>query len=235
MKYYNLFLTVFITFTCICLLIQCFTESKTWYHIVSAVAISSGFLSYADFFYAKSKYYSMSYEIEEKLILDNKNKMDEELCLQNDICNMMTELKEKGVDVTKIKLEFEAEKDGYSKVEEQLKKIHFTTEEKRKKKNKDKYIADALTSLAFLSFLCLITFNKLANAICELQDMVSVAAFLVVLSAQLVNSLSKDAYGKKCKHYQSVMEVHQKLYERLFVFYKKLNACYNNGVKNNAD
>ena len=92
-----------------------------------------------------------------------------------------------------------------------------------------------MTSLAFLSFLCLITFNKLANAICELQDMVSVAAFLVVLSAQLVNSLSKDAYGKKCKHYQSVMEVHQKLYERLFVFYKKLNACYNNGVKNNAD
>lgn len=235
MKFYDLFLAVFITFVCICLIIQCFTEFEAWNHIVSAVAISSAFLSYADFFYTKSKYYSMSCEMEEKLISDNKDKMNEEHCLQNDICKMITELKIKGADVAQIELEFEAEKDGCSKVEEQLKKINYTTEEKVKNKTKNKSIADVLTFLAFLSFLCLIAFTKLANAIFELQDLVSVTAFLVVLSAQLVNSISKDAYNKKCKYYQDIIEVHKKLYERLFNFYKKLNVSYNNEVKNNAD
>lgn len=234
MKRHNILLVAYIVFTIICLVVRSFVEFETWGYIVSAVAISSALLAYADFFYINAKHYSDSCEMAERFIIDRKKKVETEHKITEDICTKIAELKAKNIDVTQEEANFKTAKNGYLEVEKFLEEFVGSTTKKRKKQKKYSFIADILTFLAFLSFLCLIAFTNIAEAIGKAQDIISIIAFVIVLSSQYVNSIFSDEYRKERKRHDHAVETHDLAHEHIFEVQNNFNIYYEK-VKSYAD
>lgn len=229
MKRHNLLLFAYIVFTIICLVVRSFVVFETWGYVVSAVAISSAFLAYADFFYIHSKYYSDSCEMADRFISDRSKKIEKEKEIVEDICVKLAELKAKGIDVAQEETNFQATRNGYIEFEKYILLFKDGTALKRKKQKKYSFMADILTFLAFLSFLCLITFTNVSETIGKAQDIISIIAFLVVLSSQYVNSIFSEEHSKESKCHDHAVATHDAAHEhilemqnRFIIFYEKV-------------
>lgn len=233
-KRHNILLGVFIAFNIICLLARSFTNFENWNSVVSAVAIASAFLAYADFFYVHSKYYSDSCEMSEQFIVNRKKKIEKEREITEDICKKIAELKAKGIDVTQEELNFESAKKGYTEIEQVLVDFKVGIAEKRKKQKHYSFIADILTFLGFLAFLCLITFTNISELLGKGQDIISVIAFVVVLSSQYVNSIYTKEYNKEIKRHDHAVEAHDIAHDYIFEVQNRFNIYYEK-VKDYAD
>lgn len=234
MKRHNLLLFAYIVFTIICIVVRSYVEFEAWSYVVSAVAISSALLAYADFFYIHSKYYSDSCEMAENFIVDRRKKLETECKVTEDICTKIVELKENGIDVTQEEVTFKTAKNGYFELKDSLKFFEDSTTKMRNKQKKYSIIADILTFLAFLSFLCLITFTNIADAFGKVQDIISILAFVVVLSSQYVNSIFSEKYSKDRKRHDNAVQAHDAMHEHIFEVHNKFNIYYEK-VKDYAD
>ena len=234
MKRHNLLLFSYILFGIICLVARSFSEFETWGYVVSAVAISSAFLAYADFFYVQSKFYSDCCEMAEKFISDRGRKIEKEKAITDTICAQIVELKEKGIDVAQEEANFEAAKRGYLEMEKIISTFKDTTTSKREKQKSFSFAADMLTVLAFLSFLCLITFTNIAQALGTAQDIISVIAFVVILSSQYVGALYAEEYKKETDRHDHAVATHDAAHEDIFEVQNRFNIYYEK-VKDYAD
>ncbi len=234
MKRHNLLLVAYLVFSVICLTVRSFVKFDNWNYVVSAVAISSAFLAYADFFYIHSKFYDDSCRMAEKFISSRSKKIETEKRITEDICTKISELKAKGIDVTQEELNFESAKKGYFEVEKILTDFKNDNLSKRKQQKKFSFVADMLTFFAFLSFLCLITFTNISEMIGKAQDIISIIAFIIILSSQYVSSMFGDEYSKKIKQHDNAVEKHDIAHEHIFEMQKNFNIYYEK-VKDYAD
>ncbi len=234
MKRHNLLLVTYIFFTIICLVVRSFTEFETWNYIISAVAVASAFLAYADFFHIHSKYYADSCDMADRFIFARSKKIEKEKGIVEDICMKLTELKNKGIDVAQEEKNFQAAKNGYIEFEKYILLFKDGTALKRKKQKKYSFISDILTFLAFLSFLCIITFTNVAEMVGKVQDIISIIAFLVVLSSQYVNSIFLQEHSKKNQQHDHAVATHDEAHEHIFEMQNRFNIFYEK-VKDYAD
>ena len=86
MKRHNLLLFTYIIFTIICLVVRSFTEFATWSYVVSAVAIASAFLAYAECVYIHSKYYSDSGDMDQRFVAERSKKIEKFLETKEIMC-----------------------------------------------------------------------------------------------------------------------------------------------------
>ncbi len=226
MKRHNLLLISYIVFAIICLVVYSFVEFESWSYVVSAVAISSALLAYADFFYINSKYYSDSCDMAETFINDSTKKVEEEKVNTQDICTKIAELKAKGIDISSEEKYFQAIQNRYSEAEKLLLDFKESNTLKRKKQKRYSFTADVLTFIAFLSFLCLITFTNIAEGISKVQDIISVIAFIVVLSSQYVNSILSEEHCKENKRRSRAMETHDIAHKHILEAQNNFNTYY---------
>ncbi len=234
MKRHNLLLFTYIIFTIICLVVRSFTEFATWSYVVSAVAIASAFLAYADFFYIHSKYYSDSGDMDQRFVAERSKKIEKEKAISVDVCVKISELKSKGIDVAQYEKSFENENYWRSEAEKILSEIKERANLKHKKHKKYLVIADILTFLAFLSFLCLITFSDIANMLSKAQDIISIIAFTIVLSSQYVNLIFSEKQSKEQELHNHAVKEHDAVHEHIFEVQNNFNIYYEK-VKNYAD
>ncbi len=234
MKRHNLLLLSYIVFIIICIIVQSFVEFESWSYVVSAVAISSAFLTYADFFYVYSKYYADSCDMAERFIVDRGKKIKKERAIIENIYSKMTDLKTKGIDVSQDEINIEEAQKGCSEMENILSTFKDSIDFKRKKQKQFLFRADMLTFLAFLSFLCLITFTNIAERIGKTQDIISIIAFAVVLSSQYVNSIFSEKQIKDKKRHEHAVAAHDTLYEKIFEVQNSYNIYYER-MKDYAD
>lgn len=234
MKRHNILLFSYIIFAVICLVVRSFVEFETWSYVVSAVAISSAFLTYADLFSVHSKYYSDSCDIAERFIAEVVRQTEKENVIIEDICAKIDELKTQGIDMSQEEMSFETAKKGRSEVEKITSDFKKSTDTKRKKQKKYTLLADFLTFLAFLSFLCLITFTNIAEAFEEAQDIVSIIAFVVVLSSQYIGSIYSQKYSDEYKRHDRAVKSRDAAHEHFFEVQNSFNIYYEK-VKDYAD
>ena len=226
MKRHNLLLFSFILFGIICLVVRSRSEFETWSYVVSAVAVSSAFLAYADFFYVQSKFFSDCCEIAEKFISDRCRKIEKEKIVAETICEQIAELKGKGLDVAQEEANVQTAKRGCLELEKALLDIKGTFALKRRKQKTFSFVADMLTILAFLCFLCLITFTNIARALAPAQDVISVVAFVVVLSSQYVGALYGEKYKKEIERHDHAVAAHDAVHEHVSEVQNKFNIYY---------
>ena len=234
MKRHNLLLLTYIIFTIICLVVRSFTEFVTWNYVVSAVAIASALLAYADLFYIHSKYYSDSGDMDEQFVAERCKKIEKEKKIAEDVCIKISELKSNGFDVVKYEKSFKIENHWRSEAEKILSEIKARANLKHKKHKKYLIIADVLTLLAFLSFLCLITFTNIADIFGKAQDIISIIAFAVVLSSQYMNSVFSEKQSKEQERYDYAVKEHDAAHDQLFEVRNDFNIYYEK-VKDYAD
>ena len=234
MKRHNLLLIAYIVFTIICLVVRSFVEFETWGYVVSAVAISSALLAYADFFYIHSKYYSDSGDMDDRFAAERSKKIKKEKTIAEETCAKIKELKTRGIDVSQFEKSFETEKYWRLEAEKIVSEIKERASLKRKKHKKYLFIADILTFVAFLSFLCLITFTNIASALGKAQDIISIIAFIVVLSSQYVNLVFSEKQSNEQKLSNNAIELHDEAHDQLYEARNDFNIYYER-VKKHAD
>lgn len=234
MKRHNLLLFAYIVFTIICLVVRSFVEFETWGYVVSAVAISSAFLTYADLFSVHAKYYSDSCDMAERFIAEVVRQTEKEKVIIDDISEKIEELKVKGIDMSQEEINCETALNGRAEVEKITSDFKETTTLKRKKQRKYSLIADLLTFFAFLSFLCLITFTNIAETLGKVQDIISIIAFVVVLSSQYVGAIYSQKYSDEYKRYDRAVKSRDAAHEYIFEVQNSFNIYYEK-VKDYAD
>lgn len=226
MKKHNLLLLSYIFFIVICIIARSYFEFDSWPYVVSAVSIASAFLSYADFFHIHANYYFDSCDMAERFVSDRKHKIEKEKAIIDDIHVKIAELKDMEVDVSQEEKNFEAAKEKCLEAENVLESLKNGTELKRKKQKNYSFWAEILTVCAFLSFLCALTFTNLTEKVGKAQDIVSVIAFLVVLSSQYVNSIFSEEHRKENKRHDNAVKMHDMAHEHIFEVYNHFNIYY---------
>lgn len=226
MKRHNLLLMSYIIFAVICIIVRVYVEFGSWNYVVSAVAVSSAFLAYADFFYVHSKYYADSCDMAERFIIIRGKKIKKEKSIIEDISIKITELKTKGLDLSQDEVNMEEAQKGCSEMEKILSDLKKGIDLKRKKQKRYSFCADMLTLLAFLSFLCLVTFTDIAVKIGKAQDFISIIAFVIVLSSQYVNSIFSEKQIRDKKNHEHAIATHDVVHEKIFEMQSSFNIYY---------
>lgn len=216
----------YIFFIVICIIARSYFEFDSWTYVVSAVSIASAFLSYADFFHIHANYYFDSCDMTERFVSDRKHKIEKEKAIIDDICMKIAELKDMEVDVSQEEKNFEAAKEKCLEAENILESLKNGTELKCKKQKNYSFWAEFLTVCAFLLFLCALTFTNITERIGKAQDIVSVIAFLVVLSSQYVNSIYLEEHRKENKRHDNAVKMHDMAHEYVFEVYNHFNIYY---------
>lgn len=230
----NLILFSFLVFAIICLLVRSFVEFETWDYVVIAVAISSAFLTYADFFAIYANAYAESYARDEKLVANITRMNNEEKEIIKSLRCKLDDLKQLGEDVSQEEHNFKGTAEYFQTVDEISEEITKEANNKRSKQKSFSFRAMLLTFLAFLSFLCIITFTGFADIINKAGDIIAVMSFVVVLSSQYVNTIFAEKNEKERLHYEQVLSSHTAAREQLFCLREKFNIYYEK-VKDYAD
>ena len=85
-----------------------------------------------------------------------------------------------------------------------------------------------------MSFLCLITFTNIASALGKAQDIISIIAFIVVLSSQYVNLVFSEKQSNEQKLSNNAIELHDEAHDQLYEARNDFNIYYER-VKKHAD
>lgn len=234
MKRNNLLLFSYIVFFFICLAVRSFTSYQSWDYVVASVAISSALLAYADFFYVHSKFHYDSCEMAEKFFIKSKQLIETEKSITEETCQKIVELKKMGIDVSQEERNFENCKSKLSEMEECALGVKNKATKNSKKYKYFSFLADILTFLAFLSCLCCITFTLFAEIIEMAQDIISVIAFIIILSSQYVSSMFSEKYRTETKQHDSAVETLIAAHEQVFETRNNFNIYYEK-VKNYAN
>ena len=99
MKRNNVFLLSYMAFILLCLLVYACGGFEQWGAVVSAVAISSAFISYADFFSVYSKAYTTTCSAAEQFIKEREKLICEDIQAVANMRKNVNALKSKGLDV----------------------------------------------------------------------------------------------------------------------------------------
>lgn len=216
MKRNNLLLISYILFIFICLIVRSFIAFESWSAIVSAIALSSACMAYADLFYLQSKAYSEACDIEEKFSVDMRRRNDEENSIVADMQAKLSNAMEINGD-----RDYSSLKTDMDEVEQQVLSLDgllddFEEEIAKKRKNQKRYnvIGDVFTCASFLLFLCIISFAKLEQMAADLQERISVIAFVIILSSQYLGLRHADDYEKEKERLNELSDNHEDGYKK---------------------
>lgn len=221
MKRNNVFLLSYMAFILLCLLVYAYGGFERWGAVVSAVAISSAFISYADFFSVYSKAYSTTCSAAEQFIKEREKLICEDIQAVTNMRQNINMLKSKGLDVAEEERRNEQISRMCCEMREVIKDFSVKTAKKRKQQKNFKHRAEALMFFAFLSFLCILSFSTLAELVKAAQDYISVLGFLIVLSSQYVSGIFEDMLQKDQNRHDCAVETHNCAREQLFELQKK--------------
>lgn len=234
MKRNNVFLLSYMAFILLCLLVYANGGFERWGAVVSAVAISSAFISYADFFSVYSKAYATTCSAAEQFIKEREKLICEDIQAVANMRQNINVLKSKGLDVAEEEQRNEQIGRMCNEMKEIVKDFSVKTAKKRIRQKSFKHRAEALMFFAFLSFLCILTFSTLSEFAKVAQDYISVLGFLIVLSSQYVSGIFEDMLQKDQNRHDCAVETHNCAREQLFELQKKYIELAER-VNNHAD
>lgn len=210
MKRNNLLLFSYIIFVCICVVVQVYTGGfERWDAIVTAVAISSALLTCADYYSIYANYFSKLCDTTENFIGSRRENILEEEESISKLCE-----KFKNFDVEKVNLcenkneiDFDELLSTYSTLDSFFDGLERDTCKNKKTEKQCAFVANALTVLAFLVFLCIITFSLVAEKMHAMQDIISVFAFVIILGSQYISSLYSKKLEEEQMHWDELAEL----------------------------
>ena len=136
MKRNNVFLLSYMAFILLCLLVYACGGFEQWGAVVSAVAISSAFISYADFFSVYSKAYTTTCSAAEQFIKEREKLICEDIQAVANMRKNVNALKSKGLDVADEEQRNEQIGRICYEMKETLTDFSVNTAKKRKKQKK---------------------------------------------------------------------------------------------------
>lgn len=199
MKKQDLFLCAYIVFIMICIIVHQTGNYPMWESTVAAVSFSSMFLAYADVFMAISKGYSKACDTGTTTINIMGKRLRAEKEAIEEISTLIRSVPEDKGNISEMKNAFA----DMRKKHEEL-KIEFSVFETENKKffagaKGSERLSNTMYFFGFLSFLCILVFYPITEETNELQTLVSVIAFVIVLSTQLCDSVLSTAIEKRKK------------------------------------
>lgn len=199
MKKQDIFLLAYIVFIMVCVIVHQFGNYPMWESTVAAVSFSSMFLAYADVFTTVSKGFLKACDtgITTINILNKRIKVEKESI--EEISTLISSVPKDKFNLTEMENAFADMK----KKHEELKSEFSVFEAEHKNlfvgSKRSECLSNVMYFLGFLSFLCIMVFYPITEKTNELQTLVSVLAFVIVLSTQLFDSLLTTAIEKRKK------------------------------------
>lgn len=196
MKRNNLLMGAYIAFVFLCFIIRAFVEYPMWNAIVAAVTFSSAFFAYADFFFGYSKSLSDTCDIADEFIGVTKKRLNAETKSFEEINSQMDSIPEEKFDFSEMRETILPIQNKHDEMEVWIEGYVADIQDKRKKAKNNKFIADMLTFLGFLVFLCILVFLPITDAVVDAQDVLSVLAFAVILLSNLNGAIQEEKLEK---------------------------------------
>ena len=196
MKRNNLLMGAYIAFVFLCFIIRAFDEYPMWNAIVAAVTFSSAFFAYADFFIGYSKSLSDTCDIANEFICTTKKRLSAETKSFEEINAKMDSIPKEKFDFSELREVIIPIQKEHDDMELWMEEYADNIKEKRKKAQNNKFIAEVLTFLGFLIFLCILVFLPITDAVVEAQDILSVLSFAVILLSNLCGTIQEEKLEK---------------------------------------
>lgn len=189
MKRNDIFLFSYIAFIIICLFARSLGEYESWRAIVSAVAISSTLLTCAEYFSIYANYFFRHCNADEEFVkgircrnLDTRQEIIK-------LCDALAKTNIEGLETSEDIKNFTQVSNGTIRFESFLDDYESKISSNRSKQKIYNSIANIFKVAAFLVFLCILAFPVLAEGMFDVQDIMSMLAFLLILISQYVSSL----------------------------------------------
>lgn len=215
MKKQDLFLLAYISFIMISVIVHRFGTNPLWESTVAAVTFSSMFLAYADAFMVVSKnLYKVCDTVMNIIIIMKKRIRAEEEAIE-EIETMINSVPRDKFDGTKLDCAFFDTKFMHEELKKELTDIESEHKKLLKKAKFSGASSNVAYFLGFLFFLCIMSFYKITEETVELQTIVSVLAFVVVLSTQLYDSCFTTLIEKRERHAENKNHLFNKKIEQL--------------------
>lgn len=189
MKRCNILMGAYIFFILICFVVRNFVEYPMWGAIVAAVTVSSAFFTYADFFWSNSQSLSDVCDLADEYISDTRKKLNAETYTFEKIHKKIYSIPEGKFDFSEMERVIGTIQQEHNDTENWLNDYVKKTDANRRKVKNYKFISEVFTFVGFLSFLCILVFLPITDKVVQMQDMVSVLAFAVILLSQLSSSI----------------------------------------------
>ncbi len=196
MKRNNLLMGAYIAFVFLCFIIRAFSEYPMWNAIVAAVTFSSAFFAYADFFFCYSKSLSDTCDVAEEFICVTTKRLYSETKSFEEINTQMNSIPKEKFDFSELRETIIPIQKKHDDMKLWIEGYANDIKEKQKKAKNNKFIADMLTFLGFLVFLCILVFLPITDAVVDAQDILSVLAFAVILLSNLNGTIQADKLEK---------------------------------------
>lgn len=206
MKRNNLLMGAYIAFVFLCFIIRAFVEYPMWNAIVAAVTFSSAFFAYADFFFGYSKSLSDTCDIADEFIGVTKKRLNAETKSFEEINRQMDSIPKEKYDFSEMRETILPIQNKHDEMEVWIEGYATDIQEKRNKAKNNKFIADILTFLGFLVFLCILVFLPITDAVVDAQDILSVLGFAVILLSNLNGAIQEEKLEKDKIESQSAKE-----------------------------
>lgn len=224
MKNHNLLWVVFLLFMVVCIIAYSMGEFASWKSVVTAVAVASAFLSYADFFMIHSTYYQDACDRGKTLVITATKKIEKQKDIIDELLIKVYALRSENVNASKDETSFKKIKEACLEIEGYILELKAINKNKDDKQKKYGEIGEVLIVIAFLSFLCIMAFETFAETLQNAQEIISVLSFAVILSSQYVNALYANKRKKDNDAYDKVVNsldaVHEQMYDTQNKFYR---------------
>lgn len=226
MKRNNILMGAYITFIFICYLARVESEYESWDSVVSAVTISSALFAVADFLYIYAQSLSGICDIARDYIEDTRNKLDEEKKVFSEIRKRVEACSMREFDFSEMTIEIDSIMAANQKTETWLQEYTALTKKKERTSKRNSFFAVIFTFLGFLSFLCIVVFSSLASACSNIQDLISVFAFGVILSTQYIHTILTEKMQKDAEKRDQKKAFHNESRSRLTGIKEKVDAFF---------
>ena len=197
MRKNNLLMSAYIAFVILCFVVRIYhDEFPMWNAIVAAVTISSAFFAYADFFFCYYKALSDACDVADEFIYMTKKRLNAETKSFVEINNLMESIPKGKFDFSEMKETIIPIQNKHDEMELWIEVYVNDTQEKRKRAKNNKFLAEMLTFFGFFVFLCILVFMPITSAVVEMQDVLSVLAFAVILLSDLNGTIKAEKLEK---------------------------------------
>lgn len=220
MKRSSILMGSYIFFILICFLTRTFIVYPMWGAVVAAVTFSSAFFSYADFFWNSSQSLLDICGVEKEYIKDRRRVLKIESETFKDVAMKIYSIPKEKFDTSEMEKELERLIIQHKEKEIQLNDYEKKVNSNCKRVKNYKFIGETLTFMGFLIFLCILVFVPITDKVVEMQDLLTVLAFAIILFSQLNGSIfderlkqdeekrknAKDEYGKSKLQLEDIKE-----------------------------
>lgn len=215
MKKQDIFLFAYIVFILVCVVVHQSGNYPKWESTVAAVSFSSMFLAYADVFMVVSKGVLKVCDtgISTMNIMNKRLRAEKEAL--EEISTLISSVPKDKFNISEIECAFDEMEKKHEELETEF--LNFERDHKKlfyRSKNTG-CMSNVMYFLGFFSFLCIMSFYPITDKTNELQTVVSVIAFVIVLSTQLFNSLLATIIDKRRKQAENKNSVFNKKVEEL--------------------